>query len=273
LEAPDTKVLTWLQFSLDDSKLAAGTTSDSIQIWDLAAIREQLASLSLDWDSPALPSTRKAPLPLSVKALAIPNADRDPQCTVNQIDLTPSYTAALADAWLGSPGPAPDNTLASLPRGMQTFAGVDFDIRGIVQVGGTQNELAKGYPTAVADIRINRRCQALHFLQATVFATTNGVAVGEYIIHYADGHKVKVPLIGGDNISDWWHTPPHPLSLNSNTCVAWQGSNPDAARAATVIQLYKFRWTNARPETEIASIDFQSLLTPVAPFLIAITAE
>lgn len=35
------------------------------------------------------------------------------------------------------------NSLSELPRGLQTFAGVQFDVSGLVQVGGT-------YPTGEA---------------------------------------------------------------------------------------------------------------------------
>jgi len=49
----------------------------------------------------------------------------------------------------------------------------------------------------------------------------------------------------------------------------WQGTN--AARQA--VQLFKQSWTNPRPEIEIKSLDFESRLTRVAPFLIAVTAQ
>ena len=63
LESPNQDGLQWLGFSPDGGQLVMATTdNDSIRVWDLRRIREQLVPLGLDWRYPALP-------PLPDKAL------------------------------------------------------------------------------------------------------------------------------------------------------------------------------------------------------------
>jgi WD40 repeat protein len=54
LQAPDPKMLTWLRFSPDASKLVA-TSDDVIQLWDLRLIRKRLAPMKLNWNLPPYP--------------------------------------------------------------------------------------------------------------------------------------------------------------------------------------------------------------------------
>ena len=49
LRAPNPEVLTWLCFSPDGRRLAACTQDGRIQVWDVMAIRRQLAAMGLDW--------------------------------------------------------------------------------------------------------------------------------------------------------------------------------------------------------------------------------
>ncbi len=49
LQSPDPLLLTWLSFSPDGQQLAAAGQNHTIQLWDLGAIRRQLAPMGLDW--------------------------------------------------------------------------------------------------------------------------------------------------------------------------------------------------------------------------------
>ena len=55
LEAPDVyeNILT-LSFAPDDSRLVAGDIRRKLHVWDLRLIRQRLASMRLDWDTPPL---------------------------------------------------------------------------------------------------------------------------------------------------------------------------------------------------------------------------
>jgi WD40 repeat protein len=52
LEPPNPDALGWLCFTPDGSHLAADA-GNTIHLWDLRRIREQLAALGLDWDLPS----------------------------------------------------------------------------------------------------------------------------------------------------------------------------------------------------------------------------
>jgi tetratricopeptide (TPR) repeat protein len=52
LSPPDRHIVTWLCFSPDGSQLAAATQDNIIQLWDLRALRQELAARQLDWDLP-----------------------------------------------------------------------------------------------------------------------------------------------------------------------------------------------------------------------------
>ncbi|MBI4601565.1 MAG: protein kinase [Planctomycetes bacterium] len=72
LEGPDALHLSWLCFSADGRWLAASSESHRIQVWDLATVRSQLASLGLDWEpAPAPAPDADAPSrPLRVEVIS-----------------------------------------------------------------------------------------------------------------------------------------------------------------------------------------------------------
>ena len=52
LEPPTSQYITRLAFSPDGAQLAVGTVTEGIQLWDLRLIRQELAAMKLDWDTP-----------------------------------------------------------------------------------------------------------------------------------------------------------------------------------------------------------------------------
>jgi WD40 repeat protein len=55
LEPPSPQMITGLAFSPNGSQLAVACSTHLLQLWDLRAIRTQLAAMKLDWDLPPLP--------------------------------------------------------------------------------------------------------------------------------------------------------------------------------------------------------------------------
>lgn len=197
-------------------------------------------------------------------------APRDPQARPELIDLSKHYNAPLTESWHSD---RPGNDLASLPRGLQTLAGSEFDVRGIVQVAGRATDFLKSlYPEAVKNIRVGRRCQRLQFLHGTGWTVADGTLIGHYLVHYVNGDKRAVPILYGFAVRDWWpqndeSKSPHGL------VVAWQGENDASRPLQRVVRIYRTVWLNPLADVEISSIDFVSAMTDSAPFLIAITAE
>jgi hypothetical protein len=196
--------------------------------------------------------------------------DRDPQTSPYLIDLSKFYTAPLDNDWLVSIGV----NLQNLPKGIQTFAGVQWDVRGIVQLAGTSllgastlsaAEKAKQYPQSVNGIPVGLKAEKIYFLQASSWGAPNLAKVGEYIVHYANGNKQSIPLLYGEAVIDWWCSA---TAKPTNTEIAWHGTNTKSE-----ISLFKYTWVNPSPQITIDSIDFVSAMSSASPFMIALTCD
>jgi hypothetical protein len=175
------------------------------------------------------------------------------------------------------------------PNGLQRLAGIDFDVRGWIHldlrlVWSTRTDL----PERVDDIPVGRTCARLHFLHTAtlashlapgrtgapeeVFDAPLGVAVGRYVIHYADGEQTDLPILHGRDVRDYWHFPessPDDPAL----VVAWTGATAESRRVGAATRLYKQTWDNPRPEAPIRTLDFVHARTHAVPILVAITVE
>jgi WD40 repeat protein len=201
---------------------------------------------------------------------------RDPRTAPNLVDLTVHYNGSLTEGWIPSTpfGTTVERNLGELPRGIQQFDGVQFDVRGLVQMAGrTLNDfLGASYPKTVKDINANQKCSRLHFLQGTGWRVPDGTVIGRYVIRYEDGEQEEAPIIYGDNVRDWWFDP-NAEEPTAHAVPAWTGKDAAVEKAKQMLRLYKFTWENPRADSAIKSIDFESLNSNSSLFLIAITAE
>jgi hypothetical protein len=197
-------------------------------------------------------------------------APRAPQTPRELLDLSAFYNAGLNESWHGNKG----NDLAALPRGRQTFGGVEFDVRGIVQLG-SQSPSSTNYPALIKGIPVNQKCQRLHFLQATGFGNPadEGKRIGAFVIHFATNQmRLEIPIRYGHEVRNWHSLAGEPTPPKELT-VAWRGENALSKSAGRSIRLFLTTWTNVAPDVEIESLDYVSGMAVPAPFLIAITAE
>ncbi len=200
---------------------------------------------------------------------------RDPNARKELIDLTDFYNAKFTDSWHGGTG----NDLAALPTGLQSFAGVEFDVRGIVQLGG-RDRSATRFPPEIKGIQVHQKCQRLHFLHSAGFGkiADEGKQIGSFIAHFATNTiatnimRLEIPIYYGYDVRNWHVLASEPYPARELT-VAWSGDNAVSKRAGSSIRLFVTSWTNLAPALEIESIDYLSSMTQVAPFLIAITAD
>jgi len=187
------------------------------------------------------------------------------------IDLSRHYNAALTGGWHPGRTGAVRSDFAELPQGIQSFAGVAFDVRGLIQLG-SHSQWMLTYPRSVPDIVVERACHRLHFLHAAVFGAgvESGQTIGHYAVHYRDGSTRQIPIVLGHDVADWFSQPEEtPGSL----VVAWTGANDESRAQAKTIRLFKTTWQNPAPGLAIQSIDFVSNDARAVPFLVAITAD
>ena len=206
--------------------------------------------------------------------------------TVNAttIDLRPHINAALADSPASPAGDFGDN-LADLPSGVKVFGGVPFDVEGIIQLQSPlmTQLFQKQYPVRADDIRINRRCAKIHLFHGANFLLPRdfGSTVAKLILHYTDGSTREINIVAGQHVFDWWGplftTGVNPESLKTapGTERAWTGSNPYVRKFQPdeSLILYKSTFNNPQPDLTVASLDYVSTMTEVAPFLVGLTVE
>jgi hypothetical protein len=211
-------------------------------------------------------------------------------CTAAQLDLSPFFNRSL-DL---------DSTNWKLPSDGRSSVlevdGVLFDYRAACRIsaeGLTEplvpkdsitNRLSAELPprtgthaTALLDIRVGMLVDRIHFLGACDAPTDRlAITVGFLYFHYADGRFERVPVSLNSEIGDHWVDPSED-SLPTGAAVAHKSLSPISERALRVQCLYRFTWTNPRPEVAVDHIDFKGSAslarTRVAPFWVGITAD
>lgn len=200
------------------------------------------------------------------KKLSLPN--RDPQARPQLLDLSTFYNAGLSESWHGGTS----NDLSSLPTGIQTLGGIEFDVRGLVQLAG---RTATNFPAEVKQIPVKLKCKHLHFLHSAIFGTRadEGKQIGSYIIHFTTNRmQLEIPIQYGQTLRNWHKFADEPPSQDLK--VVWVGQNAVSRKEGRSLQLFLTSWTNLLPDLEIESIDCVSTRNALAaPFLIAITAD
>jgi hypothetical protein len=253
---------------LDDTKtsLQPSPTDRMMGLWDAVGKKHFRALVA------EAARTFETKQPTNKTSVAIPA--RDSRTSLNQLDLTRFYNAALTQSWQTPEYERKgDMDLSELPRGLVEFGGITFDARGIVQVSGQSMKAQGGnFPEQIKGIPVNRKCRRIHFLHGTGWSTTEGVEIGAHVIHYADGQRRVLPLVYGHHVRDWYFLQSLPVTSREARLV-WLGANKRTRVDGTHLQLYVRSWENPAPDVEITSIDFVSAMTACAPFIIAITVN
>jgi len=190
------------------------------------------------------------------------------------IDLQAKANQKLADD-VG--GRTPNNTLAEVPTGEKTLAGVKFKI-GEKYIQLNSPLLKDPKPEKVEGIAVGRKLDKLHFLHSTIFGNANpkvedGTVIAEYKVNYDDGTAETIKVKYGEDLRDWWYTKDAPKSETKEK-VAWEGENEATKPQGRGIRLYLTTWKNPNSGKKVTSIDFiRNADTQASPFCVAITAE
>jgi len=191
---------------------------------------------------------------------------RDPQADPHQIDLTAHYTAPLTDGFSDA------RREVGLQTGLQKFAGVNFDVRGLVQLFGRDPEL-RGVkrPEQISGIQIGQRAARLHLLHSEGWAdSTEAEEIAALTIRYANRQEEKVPIQHAVHVAgDWSGTP----STTSDAQPVWIGTTALANANQNSVHLYKYTWPNPHPDWEIAQVDLASAKKKASYVLVAMTLE
>ena len=167
------------------------------------------------------------------------------------------------------------NNLANLPQGELKFEDVRFSIgERFLHVRG---KMAGQYPQRIEGVKIGARCDRLHILHSTGFGEgmepkmPDGTEIGTYIVHYEDKTSVKIPIVYGEDLRDWWDWPDRTELKRAK--IAWTGTNTFADQSQRKVRLFAVKWDNPHPDKTITSLDMETRDTDCDPFLAALTLE
>jgi hypothetical protein len=146
----------------------------------------------------------------------------------------------------------PQNDLRAFPVGHQTFLGKPFDVIDPKENGGRAAVVLWGAgspgPRETTVSGIGMKARSIYFLHSAGNIRRQS-RVGEYVLNYADGSKVRIPLVVGRNIGSWWAE-----GDAGEWRVAWRGKNPHVSVIATGV----WGWDNNQPDKEISSITIRA---------------
>jgi len=120
------------------------------------------------------------------------------------------------------------NDLRYIPRGYQFFRNVPFYISDRVEVVGNaylpacvilRSHHNEDLPLASDPITVKTKACYLYFLHTAAWAAA-GSHLADYLVTYADGATVTIPLRVGQQVGEWWDPEDLPEAV-----VAWQGRN------------------------------------------------
>ena len=192
---------------------------------------------------------------------------QDPQAGARLIDLTDYYTwpANFTDYYT-------EPVMGVVRVGLQTLAGVRFDVRGAVTLFGQMAELNGIHgPEQVTGIKVQQRCERMHLLHTARWASgTEGEAMAVLVVKYANGQAEKITIEDLVQIAhDWSDSPSAPKQAQ----VAWVGADPLANSRQNCVRLFKYTWPNPHPDWEISQIDLVSTRSHASYVLVAMTLE
>jgi len=183
------------------------------------------------------------------------------------VDLGPYYNFALSEEIHGKPG----NTIP-LPSGINEYHGVNFDVRGIIQLASkvAYENSHIHYPQRITGIPVDRVADKLCFLHSSAWASEPGTDVVDLVIHYANQKTQTVTLQYQVHVEDWWFHPENSV-IPPEAVLAWEGSNERVKDQGMDLKLYHFTWENPIPDVEITSIDLVSSMNDTGYMLYGIT--
>ena len=164
----------------------------------------------------------------------------------------------------------PNNDLAPFPTGKRIFNGILFDIINPTANGGrsclvvSDNPDLK-FPAESKPIPVGAKLKRIVFLHSGAWMDETGKThAGDYVITWASGRRIRVPVIAGQNIGDWWNAASK--RFPDAEC-AWSAMN-----GSGVVGVYLFEWRNPHPDDPIRSVVLRGKNNAVIG-LIALTGE
>ena len=201
-------------------------------------------------------------------------ASSDP-VTASHPSLAPWSSVTLDSDWTGGE----QNNLSALPLLLKQ-PGYEFATGAFIQMAGkslrsTSQHL---FPRITDWIPFGKPARRAVFLIAAACyspqgmpreATPAGTCVGSLYLRRENGSAVRIPLIYGTNVWDWWVPSSDPVPAPPEELVAWRGSNPKAQKMNHSLALYRLEWKAGADDADVTAFSVTSTLRKPAPMVLA----
>src|SRR5688572_28446680 len=97
-----------------------------------------------------------------------------------------------------------NETWSAPPRGLQTLAGVPFQIGAKVDITGMESaRIGKCFPAQITGIPVGKQGQLLHVLHGSAYVDADGTPLARLVLNYAGGQRRSFLLIYGVQAAKW----------------------------------------------------------------------
>jgi WD40 repeat protein len=170
------------------------------------------------------------------------------------------------------------NSLSSLPKLVPQTDGYNFRCGEFLQLAGKTARTSGGYmlPRETGWIPFGCEARRVVLMIAACFIDAGehyaGLSIGSVFLQRSDGRgAVRIPLVYGENIWDWWVPVGGDASDAPPEAIAWRGETPLSREQGKTAALFRLVWQAETGAPPVVAASLVSNLRRPAPFLVAIT--
>ena len=167
--------------------------------------------------------------------------------------------------WLGS-------LWSSLPRGLQRWNDVPFQMQGLLRVTGlAAAKRGDWHPPEVDGIAVQKAFSSLAVLHGLEGDVEHGIPVFALMFHYSDGTQQSVRFSAGVQTASA-DKPASSIDLaDIHSKLVWVGGGKDSHASQAFAFLTQV--TNPKPNVVVTHLDFLSLFSEATPVLLGLTLD
>lgn len=183
------------------------------------------------------------------------------------VDLTPYYNQ-LPNSF------SPGSCWTKVPMGPQVFAGVPFELGGVMELtglGAARNSFI--FPGRHTDIPVGCPAGWIHLILGAGYSAEEGTVIAFVRLRYEGGLRREIPLSYGVHTKNWWVEDSEPDNHLSglNTQVAWTGFSKESRPEGVKLRLFKASFPNPEPNRKIETMELASAFSTATPVVVGVT--
>jgi len=190
------------------------------------------------------------------------------------VDLRAWANIQLSEDWSGGV----KNSLSSLPALVPQPDGYNFRCGEFLQLAGKISRTSSGcmLPRETGWIPFGCEARRVVLMIAACFIDPGedyaDLCIGSVFLQRSDGRgAVRIPLVYGENIWDWWVPAGGNVSDAPPEAIAWRGETPLSREQGQTAALFRLVWQAEADAPPVVAASLVSNLRRPTPFLLAIT--